>query len=253
MARTKNTAWRQCARLSSGLRPLILALALAAALPAAAADGFSLTQNRASVHVLHEDRSVKVERIQDPDYELHGYFARTVRDCPPFCLQPMAAAPSVTTVGEVELFDLMEHELRDGRALLIDVRAPSWYGHETLPGAINIPAARFPDTADDARLQQWLELFDIRPRQPPDWLQARLEQWGWIDTADLTAQWDFSHAKRLVILDEGPTSDQAARTIRGLLAAGYPAHRLLYYRGGIQMWKFFGLTTVVPAPPEDAN
>jgi hypothetical protein len=31
-----------------------------------------------------------------------------------------------------------------------------------------------------------------------------------------------------------------------LLAMGYPAHKLKWYRGGIQEWKQLGLTTVAP-------
>ena len=59
------------------------------------------------LHVIHDGRSVKVQRVQDPDYELKGYFARTGRKCPPFCIQPATPDPSVATIGEVELFDFM--------------------------------------------------------------------------------------------------------------------------------------------------
>lgn len=222
--------------------------------PAQAAPGrFSLTEDRASVHVIHDGRSVKVKRVQDPEYELEGYFARTVRDCPPLCIQPLSAAPSVATVAEVELFDLLENDLRDGQALLIDVRTPSWYAKETIPGSINIPFTEFLREPDDPELLEWLHRFGVQARQPPDWLQARLEQWGWVDTADLTDKWDFSKAKRLVLWCNGPTCSQAPRAIRGLLAAGYPAGKLLYYRGGMQMWKFFGLTTVVPGVTENGR
>jgi hypothetical protein len=31
-----------------------------------------------------------------------------------------------------------------------------------------------------------------------------------------------------------------------LLALGYPAHKIKWYRGGMQSWKSLGLTTVFP-------
>jgi rhodanese-related sulfurtransferase len=36
-------------------------------------------------------------------------------------------------------------------------------------------------------------------------------------------------------------------TIKGLLKIGYPAHKILWYRGGMQDWKSLGLTTLKPA------
>jgi rhodanese-related sulfurtransferase len=36
-------------------------------------------------------------------------------------------------------------------------------------------------------------------------------------------------------------------TIKGLLKIGYPAHKILWYRGGMQDWESLGLTTLKPA------
>ena len=83
-----------------------------------------LVEGKPYIHVIHEGRSVKVQRVQDPEYELRGYFARTVRDCPPFCIRPVRADPGVETVGEVEIFEFMETSLRDGDGVMIDARTP---------------------------------------------------------------------------------------------------------------------------------
>jgi hypothetical protein len=40
--------------------------------------------------------------------------------------------------------------------------------------------------------------------------------------------------------------DQSPRAIKGLLHLGYPAEKLLYYRGGMQDWMILGLTVVTP-------
>jgi hypothetical protein len=50
----------------------------------------------------------------------------------------------------------------------------------------------------------------------------------------------------LVIFCNGPTCDQSRREISGLLSVAYPAERIFYYRGGMQMWGLWGLATVVP-------
>lgn len=37
---------------------------------------------------------------------------------------------------------------------------------------------------------------------------------------------------------------QSPRNIKGLLKLGYPARKLIWYRGGMQDWEAVGLTTV---------
>ena len=44
----------------------------------------------------------------------------------------------------------------------------------------------------------------------------------------------------------GIWSDQSLRGLQALRAAGYPAEKLRYYRGGMQDWQILGLTVVVP-------
>jgi hypothetical protein len=96
-----------------------------------------LVAGKPYLHVIHEGRSVKVQRVQDADYELKGYFAKTVRKCPPFCIQPATPDPSVGAIGEVELFEFMETKLRDGTGVLIDARTDYWFRKGTIPGSGN--------------------------------------------------------------------------------------------------------------------
>lgn len=49
-------------------------------------------------------------------------------------LQPLAAAPGVATVGELELLALLEQG-----AVLVDSRTSGSLGGRTIPGAVNIP------------------------------------------------------------------------------------------------------------------
>ena len=212
------------------------------------APGFiGLTEDKPYVHVIHEGRAVKVQRVQDPNYELKGYFAKTVRECPPFCLRPEKVDPRVETVGELEVFDFMESELRDGEGLLIDARTPSWFEKGTIPGSINIPFTELSKEPGDPVIIGWLEKFGAKPRGDVGFLDKTLEDWGLTDAGFKTDKWDFTAAKRLVLWCNGPTCGQSPRAIKGLLAAGYPPEKLTYYRGGMQMWQLFGLTTVVPS------
>lgn len=209
-------------------------------------DFIPLMEDKPFVHVIHEGRAVKIQRVQDLDYELKGYFAKTVRKCPPFCLRPMTISPDVVTIGEVEIFDFMENDLRDGNGILIDARTPSWFEKGTIPGSINVPFTELSKEPGDPALDEWLKRFGAKPRTQPGWFDGLLEKWGWTDTTYLTDRWDFSSAKKLALWCNGPTCGQSPRAISGLMAAGYPADKLLYYRGGMQMWQLFGLTTVIP-------
>ena len=120
-----------------------------------------------------------MQRVQDPDYELRGYFAKTARKCPSFCIQPITPAPGIQVIGEIELFDFMETELRDGKGLLIDARTPAWHKKGVIPGSINIPFTHLTKTADDPEVLDAFELFGVREREEPVFYEKLLEEWGW--------------------------------------------------------------------------
>jgi len=47
----------------------------------------------------------------------------------------------------------------------------------------------------------------------------------------------------VVFYCNGPWCGQSPTNIKQLVALGYPAHKLKWYRGGMQDWKSLGLTT----------
>ena len=205
-----------------------------------------LIEGKPYLHVIHEGRSVKVQRVQDPDYELKGYFAKTARKCPPFCIQPATPDPSVANVGEVELFEFMETRLRDGSGLLIDARTASWFKKGTIPGSVNYPFILFGKGKDSPEFTALLKEMGAKERGEIGVIEGLLEDWGWVEAKDKTDKWDFTDAKELVFWCNGPSCGQSPRAISGLLEVGYPGDRIMYYRGGMQMWQLWGLTTVVP-------
>ena len=92
-----------------------------------------------------EDGPVTIERIEDTDHEITGYFAKTSRACPPFCIQPAQAADGVATIGELELLEM----LADVEARVIDARTVDWHAEETIPGSVNIPYTEIAGRLDE--------------------------------------------------------------------------------------------------------
>ena len=187
----------------------------------------NITKEIDQFQVRHGDKTITIKRNQDTGAMLEFNFARTSRPCPPFCAQPMQAAPNVQTIGEVELVDFMRHSLADGSGLLLDARTPDWYQRGTIPGSINIPFTHLnpQQGADDITLEDALNKLGVTATD---------------------AGWDFSQAKTLVLWCNGPWCGQSPTAIRGLLSIGYPADKLLYYRGGMQLWRIFALPVVSP-------
>jgi rhodanese-related sulfurtransferase len=177
------------------------------------------------VDVEHAGRTVRIERIQDKKNKLTNSYAKTSRPCPPFCIHPAKVAKGVETYEELEVIKFMQRDVKDGTGLVIDSRMPQWYRNGTIPGAINIPFTLVKKGAANPYLPKILQLLGAEK---------------------VNGKWNFEEAMDLLLFCNGPWCDQSPREIRGLLDAGYPASKLKYYRGGMQVWQLLGLTTVIP-------
>lgn len=200
-------------------------LATSLMLPTAWAAGeVNITPNMANVDIVYQGKKIRIERNQNQDFKLTNSFSKTSRKCPPFCIQPTKVAPGVETVSEIDLLYFLMTRVKDKTGLLIDARVESFYTKGTIPGSVNIPFTTFTkDTTD------------------PD-LAAALKKIGVKESG--LGDWDFTNAKPLILWCNGPWCGQSPRAIKGLLALGYPASLLYYYRGGMQMWQILGFTTV---------
>lgn len=185
-----------------------------------------ITKDKPFVSVLHQGSEVQVKRIQDTQNRLVDDFAKTSRPCPPFCIHPMQAAPNVDTLGELELLNFVNNKVKSGKGLLIDARMPKFFNSETIPGSVNIPFVLF--TGGNA--EKVVTLLGVKEGKNG---------------------LDYSQAKELCLYCNGPWCDQSPRAIKALMKVGYPADKLKYYRGGMQLWKIFSLTTVLPKPNID--
>lgn len=166
------------------------------------------------------DQPVTIQRSQDTAATLQGDFTLTSRPCPPACIQPMIAAPGVATVGELEVIGFLESVVSNTQGLLLDVRAPAEFSSGSVPGAVNVPGQTL---APENRFRD-----DI------------LRALGAVDAAG--GGLDFSGAMTLTLFSGGVWSPDAPNAIKNLIAAGYPANKLLYFRGGMQAWVHVGLT-----------
>lgn len=163
-----------------------------------------------SVTVQTKDGPVEIMRNQDTEATIDPAYAKTSRKCPPFCIQPMQVAPGVTTVGEVELL-----EFAKAGGKLIDGRTVEWHLDGTIPGAINMPYTQ---------------------------MAERLDEIGCTKTSD--GKWDCTGAEKVLLFCNGPWCGQSPMAIKAMLREGYPADKILYYRGGMQAWHTLGLTVV---------
>lgn len=207
------------------LLPLISATLIAFA-SFAFADPVGITPEISSVTVNHNGKPVKIERAQDNNNTVKADYALTSRPCPPFCIRPMVLAPGIETIGELEMLDYLGASQEVGSDILvIDSRTPDWVAKGTIPGSTNIPWTLLKeDTSDPLTIAGILT-----------------DRFGASFSDDL---WDYSKAKTLVMFCNGMWCGQSPRNIMTLLKFGYPAHKIKWYRGGMQDWEVLGLTTV---------
>jgi len=184
-----------------------------------------ITPSLASVDVMHNGKKVTIMRDQNQEANVVADFAKTSRKCPPFCIQPMTLAPGVETIGEVEMLDyLAKMSKGDKSILVVDSRTPDWMAKGTIPGAVNLP---------------WTSLNPDKGASPIEIGDILEKQFGAKRFEDI---WDYSNAKTLVMFCNGMWCGQSPNNIMNLLKFGYPAHKIKWYRGGMQNWSNLGLT-----------
>ncbi len=189
---------------------ILIALLTLLTLPAMAQEAVNIRPDLPSVTVETSQGPVDIARNPDNDAVLEGDWARISRPCPPFCIQPISPAEGVTTIGELEVLEI----LADPEAVLVDSRTVKWYTGGTIPGAVSIP---------------WSEVSD------------RLDELGCEIDFD---GWDCTGAREVALFCNGMWCGQSPTAIRAMIAAGYPVEKIRYYRGGMQDWRILGLTVV---------
>ena len=182
-------------------------------------DKVKITPDMAYIYVYHKGKAVKVHRIQDTKHKLTGEYAKTFR--PGKNIQPIKMNQKIQTIGEVELLRFMQRKVNKKKGVLVDVRTKADYRKESIPSAVNIPA-RVKD--NPAKLEKILKVLGAKRRAD-----------GSLDTSKVLDIAFYCH---------GLWCSKSSEFIDKMLEVGYPADKILYYRGGFQMWKILGFTTV---------
>jgi rhodanese-related sulfurtransferase len=206
----------------------LLAAGLTLSANAGAADKpVGITPKMMDAEVIHDGKKVKITRNQNNKNTVNSSFAKTSRPCPPFCIQPSTLAPGVETIGETEVIGyLQKMAAGDNTILVVDSRTPDWVKKGTIPGSVNIP---------------WTKLNPAKGADPISIGEIMQDQFNVTESEGL---WNYENAKTLVMFCNGMWCGQSPNNIKNLLKFGYPAHKIKWYRGGMQDWEILGLSTV---------
>ena len=177
-----------------------------------------ITSNLFNLDIKYNDTTATIMRNQDKKNEIVPFYRKTARGT----IQAMNPFKphAVETLGEAEIIDYIKQmSAGDESIIVIDSRTPAWVKRSgMIPSAVNIPFTKFKDTAETLEIME--DQFEVIPGET----------------------FDFSHAKTLVMYCNGNWCGQSPTAIRKLLAMGYPAAKIKYYRGGMQSWTALGLT-----------
>jgi len=200
----------------------ILALLLVWAVVASAGkyDKVKITPDISYLYAYHKGKAVKVHRIQDTKNKLTGEYAKIFR--PGKDIQPIKMHDDIRTIAEVEVLKFMKDKVNKRQGLLVDLRPKADYRKETIPASVNIPASV---KDNPAKLKKIMKIFGVKKLAD-----------GSLDT---------SKALEIAFYCNGLWCDKSSEFIKTMLDNGYPADKMLYYRGGFQMWKILGFTTIV--------
>jgi len=201
------------------MKILTVLLTLTIAMTAGQYDKVKITPDMAYIYVYHKGKAVKVHRIQDTKHKITGEYAKIYR--PGKDIQPIKMHKDVQTIGEVELLQFMTKKVNKKKGLLVDLRTKAAYKKESIPSAVNIPA---------------------RVKDNPVKIEKILKVLGAKRNADGTL--DTSKVLEVAFYCNGLWCDKSSDFIKTFLDLGYPADKIRYYRGGMQMWKILGFTTV---------
>jgi hypothetical protein len=183
------------------------------------AKDIKITKDISSIVAKDKGVDVVIKRTQKPNSRLNSAFLNADKECPPNCIQPMSIG-DVKTVGELEVLEFIKEMKDNSNMLLIDARTRNWYKKGTIPASINLPYTML--KKEGKYINKILTLLGGHK---------------------VNGKWNFDNVQTLLIFGNGVWDDQATLAIKSLLDMGYPADKLRFYRGGVQVWNLAGLTT----------
>lgn len=145
-------------------------------------------------------------------------FITTDTGCGAACIAPLQVAPGVETFADPQVLAFLTDQVARNAGLMVDARTPQDRARGFIPGSVSLPHGTV-----DPQGQYWADVVAALGAQPRS-------QGGF----------DWSRARTLLVYDTGPGSNDAGRLVDHLMAVGYPASKIKYYRGGMQVWSVLG-------------
>jgi rhodanese-related sulfurtransferase len=221
-----------------------------------------ITPELESVTVIHNGKKVVIQRNQDQNNLVNPKYAKTSRPCPPYCIKPMVLIQGVQTIGVLEVLDYLKKKGEgDNSILVIDARAVDSVVEGSIPGSVSIPWDVLSGSKSSPPLVKKLleKQFGVNIGNEDEEVGVNIgnedEKGGKKENegedekeSEKENEYDFENAKTLILFCNGPWCNKSPSNIRTLLKFGYPSEKLKWYRGGMQSWESFGLTTVTDIP-----
>ena len=160
------------------------------------------------------------EQRPDVDATQVASHHRPSANCGALCIAPLMADADVQTVGEREVISFVADQVANGSGLLIDSRNAADRTSGFITASVNVPGKL------------------LLPENP--FLNNIMQAMG---ARSFEGSLNFADALPLMVFDDGPSTTDAPNLINSLLALGYPAEKISYYRGGMLVWTALGLNT----------
>ena len=175
--------------------------------------------NEAKVSFIFNGDRVKIGRDNTQAARFAAVFASKGAPCGAACIAPMQVAEGITTFDETQVLDFLVETVGSDQGLLVDARMPQERARGFIPGSVSLPYSVMGN--DNAYTGDILEALGAR---------------------QFDGVFNFADVRDLLIYDTGPSANEAGDLIVGLLAVGYPADKIKYYRGGMQVWSVLGFS-----------
>ena len=176
-----------------------------------------ITEAKASF--IFNGERVKISRDNANVSRFTARFAAAGDGCGAPCIAPMQVAEGVATLDETQVLAFLVQEVAGNKGLMVDARMPDDRAAGFIPGTVSLPHTT------------------LEPENSfkNDILRA-------LGAREFDGVFNFTDARELLIYDNGPSTDDAGKLVRNLIALGYPADMIRYYRGGMQVWSVLGFS-----------
>ena len=162
---------------------------------------------------------VNISRENQEPARIATRFSINGAECGEPCIAPMVIAEGIETFGELDVLAFLVNEVAGNTGLMVDARMPADRAKGFIPGTVSLPYATL--SPENEFKDEILRALGVR---------------------EIDGMFTFTDARELLVYDNGPSADDAGKLVRNLLDEGYPASKIRYYRGGMQVWAILGFS-----------